>query len=85
VDCNELLEQLGDYLDENLRKELCQAIEEHMTRCPDCRVQVDTIKKTIVLYQAGEDREIEVPPSVSSRLQTALSQEYTRAAGTTHD
>lgn len=84
MDCNELLEQLADYLDQDLRKELCHAIEEHMTRCPDCRVQVDTIKKTIVLYQAG-DREIEVPPTLNARIQSAMSEEYARAAGSARD
>jgi len=78
VDCNETLQALADYLDEDARAELCRTIEEHLHRCRDCRVYVDTIKKTIVLYQAGE--KIEMPVRVNARLTEALAREYARTA-----
>jgi predicted anti-sigma-YlaC factor YlaD len=78
VDCNEVLEQLADYLDPDARAELCRAIEEHLTHCRDCRVEVDTVRRTIVLYQA--DREVQIPAPVMSRLEAALTREY-RATG----
>ena len=83
MDCNELLDQLPDYLDQETRDDICQAIEDHLARCPDCKVHVDTIRKTIVLYQS--DREVPMPPAVSSRLQAALSREYARLAKSSHD
>jgi predicted anti-sigma-YlaC factor YlaD len=83
VDCTQTLEQLEEYLDEPARAELCRAIEEHLKRCQDCKVYVDTVRKTIVLYQ--NDREMEVPANANSRLQAALAQEYARAASATHD
>jgi anti-sigma factor RsiW len=73
-----MIEQLAEYLDDEARDELCRAIEEHLTRCPGCQVYVDSVRKTIVLYQA--DRHIEVPVAVSARLDHALAQEYKRAA-----
>ena len=76
VNCNEVLEQLGDYLDEDARLELCRAIEQHLHQCHDCQVYVDTIKKTIVLYQA--DRSVELPVTASSKLVAALAREYAR-------
>jgi predicted anti-sigma-YlaC factor YlaD len=78
-----MIEQLGDYLDADARVELCRAIEEHLSRCPGCQVFVDTVKKTIVLYQA--DRQVEVPANVTSRLESALAQEYSRAARSSRD
>ena len=72
--CEEVLEQLSDYLDEDSRSELCEAIEAHLSRCHDCQVEVDTLKKTILLYQA--DRVVEVPMAVSRRLGAALAQAY---------
>ena len=78
MNCSETLEQLADYLDQEARDELCRAIEEHLTQCRDCQVYVDTVKKTIVLYQS--DRHVEIPASASSRLEVALAQEYQRAA-----
>jgi predicted anti-sigma-YlaC factor YlaD len=79
------LEQLSDYLDSDVREELCRAIEEHLTHCRDCRIEVDTVRRTIVLYQA--DREVPIPAPVMSSLEAALTREYrgTRKTGTTSD
>ena len=74
LECEEVLEQLSEYLDEDARAELCRAIEAHMQQCHDCQVEVDTLKKTILLYQA--DRTIEVPVAVNAKLQAALSRAY---------
>lgn len=83
MDCNEVLKQLAEFLDEEARGELCRAIEEHLARCSDCQVYVDTVRKTIVLYQA--DVKTEIPATVSSQLQTALVHEYRRAKGGSAD
>lgn len=80
MDCNEVLEQLAEYLDSDARAELCRAIEEHLTHCRDCRIEVDTVRRTIVLYQA--DREVPIPAPVMSSLESALAREY-RGTGTT--
>ncbi len=74
MECTEVLEQLADYLDEDARVELCKAIEEHLHTCRECSFYVDTVKKTIVLYQA--DRKLEVPARASALLQSALEAEY---------
>ena len=76
VNCQELLEQLGDYLDEEARQELCREIEEHLERCNDCRIVVDQTRKTIVLYQA--DQQVELPglAAASSRLTEAMAKAY---------
>jgi predicted anti-sigma-YlaC factor YlaD len=74
VDCNEVLEQLSEFLDDGARADLCREIEQHLSRCRECRFYVDSVKKTIVLYQA--DREVDVPTAVSVRLQAAMASEY---------
>ncbi len=74
MDCNEVLEQLADYLDDDAREELCKAIEAHLSRCRDCRLEVDTVRKTIVLYQV--DREVPLPATVYAGLEAALAKEY---------
>ena len=73
-DCDSVLEQLSDYLDVEARDELCHAIEEHMSRCQDCRVYVDSVKKTIVLYQNGSS--VEMPMRATAQLTAALAREY---------
>ena len=77
MDCNEVLEQLADYLDDDAREDLCRAIEAHLSRCKDCRLEVDTVRKTIVLYQV--DREIPLPSSAFASLEAALAKEYRKA------
>lgn len=74
MDCTELKEKLGDYLDDDELEDLCKTVEEHMSRCPDCRVFVDTVRKTIVLYQS--DRHVEIPAHVNLQLERALAREY---------
>ncbi len=80
LNCNEVFEHLADYLDEDARLELCRAMEAHLVRCRDCRVYVDTVKKTIVLYQ--NNVEVPMPARVSEQLALALSREYETRDGT---
>lgn len=80
MDCTKALEQLADYLDEEARDELCRAIEEHLARCPDCQIKVDTLKKTIILFQADRATEIPVPEVATRKLARALDEEYARSA-----
>jgi hypothetical protein len=74
VDCSELKEKLGDYLDDDELEDLCETIDEHLKRCPDCQVYVDTVKKTVVLYQA--DRHVEIPAHVNRKLEEMLGRAY---------
>jgi predicted anti-sigma-YlaC factor YlaD len=74
IGCDEVLENLREFLDEQERADLCAQIEEHLKHCHDCQVEVDTIKKTIVLYQV--DRRTEVPLTVSKALRAAISDMY---------
>lgn len=50
--CRNLLASLSDYIDGNLHDEVCSEIERHMAGCKNCRIVVDTLRKTISLYQA---------------------------------
>ena len=79
MDCIEVLGQLADFLDEDAREELCRDIKAHLTQCRDCQLQVDTIKKTIVLYQAESGKTLELPVRLTQRLQESLAREYEKA------
>ena len=81
IECDEVLDQLSEYIDEETRAELCDAIREHLARCQDCQIKVDTVKKTIVLYQ--KNATIEVPIRVSAKLSAALAREYGNDSGRT--
>jgi predicted anti-sigma-YlaC factor YlaD len=69
--CAQLQAQLPDYLDGETRAEVCRAIEAHLAECEDCRIVVDTLKKTITLYRAAP-RDA-VPRDVHARLVRVLN------------
>lgn len=68
--CREMLEQLSSYIDGELPAALCVELEAHLAECPDCRVMVDTMRKTIVLYRAQSPGEL--PADVKHRLYRVL-------------
>jgi predicted anti-sigma-YlaC factor YlaD len=65
--CHNLLDGLCDYLDGTAAETLCAQIERHMQQCPDCRIVVDTLRKTISLYQIQE-ADVDLPNEVHERL-----------------
>lgn len=72
--CRELLGSLSDYVDGTLEDTLCAEIERHLTDCNNCRIVVDTLKKTVFLVREGlEDPAL--PEDVRQRLFLALNLE----------
>ncbi len=65
--CNDMLGSLSDYVDGELREDLCREIEKHLAGCANCRVVVDTLKKTVYLYHETA-RIGEIPVDVRERL-----------------
>jgi predicted anti-sigma-YlaC factor YlaD len=70
--CQEFLSQISDYLDNNIDPLTCAELEKHLVDCPNCRVFVDTLKKTVYLYQQRE-ADINIPSEVRERLFKVLS------------
>ena len=73
VDCQHLLGDLSDYLDGEAAAEICSEIEGHMAGCEDCRVVIDTLRKTIVLYRTMP--QLDIPEDARQRLYAALDLE----------
>ena len=65
--CHELLNSLSDYVDGALQDELCAEIDRHLEGCENCRIVVDTLRKTIDLYQATST-DPSLPGDVRQRL-----------------
>jgi anti-sigma factor (TIGR02949 family) len=55
--CKSLLGALSDYVDGELEAELCREFEKHIAECENCRIVVDTTRRTIDLVHASN------PPS----------------------
>jgi len=65
--CYHFLDSLSDYVDGELKAELCQELERHMADCDDCQIVVDTLKKTVSLYKEAAE-EPAIPSDVRVRL-----------------
>jgi RNA polymerase sigma-70 factor (ECF subfamily) len=66
-DCQALLGTLSEYIDGELPADLCQQIEKHLEGCDNCRVVLNTTKRTIDLVQISPAEEI-IPADVRERL-----------------
>jgi anti-sigma factor (TIGR02949 family) len=70
--CHDYLQQISEYIDGELDPELCKQLEEHMEGCTNCTVVVNTLKRTIELYQDEENGQA-LPAEAKKRLFSALS------------
>lgn len=70
--CRHLLGSLSEYVDGTLDESLCIEIERHMADCEDCRIVIDSLRKTITLYQATA-QEQPMPDGVRERLYRRLA------------
>ncbi len=71
--CKALKAQLSEFIDGELDDALCQEIERHMESCDNCRIVVDSLRKTILLYRDAPQET--VPPEVHARLVKVLDLE----------
>ena len=65
--CEDLLGSLSAYIDGDLDPELCEELEKHLAGCNDCRVVLNTTKRTIDLVHSPLDK-IDLPEDVRERL-----------------
>lgn len=68
--CRRYLSSLSDYVDGTLGEELCRELETHMATCQNCRIVINTLAKTIALYQ--QIPEPDMPDAVKERLYKVL-------------
>ncbi|NLX11395.1 MAG: hypothetical protein GXY36_17245 [Chloroflexi bacterium] len=64
--CRHYLRSISEYLDGTLSDTLCDEIEAHMATCENCRVVVNTLSKTVLLYRRLPSPEM--PDEVKERL-----------------
>jgi anti-sigma factor (TIGR02949 family) len=74
LSCQEVLDQLSEYLDDEARAELVQQVDVHLHECSHCQVEVDTLRRTIMIYRC--DEKVAIPTPLSEKLQDALDQAY---------
>jgi anti-sigma factor (TIGR02949 family) len=70
--CHQLLGSLSEYVDGELDDELCSALEQHLEGCEDCRIVVDTLRKTVYLYHEST-QDVTIPTDIRTRLYKSLN------------
>lgn len=70
--CKDLLAVLSDYVDGVLTDELCAELERHLSECRNCRIVVDTLRKTIDLVHVSREP-ASVPEAIRQRLYHRLN------------
>ena len=68
--CNKFLDELSEFLDENVQGGLRRELEAHVAECPNCWVMLDTTKKTLKIYKGLEPEPLS--DALKSRLMAAL-------------
>jgi predicted anti-sigma-YlaC factor YlaD len=79
VNCRSIIKELANYLDEALDPVLKTSIEKHLEGCEDCRVVVDTTKKTIQIYCNSEPAPL--PEETKTRVRDALFKQLKNLRG----
>lgn len=77
MNCRGVLRQLNDHLDGVLDASLAAELKRHLEHCDDCRVIVDTTRKTIEILCGSEPADL--PTGVRDRLQQALAEKLKRS------
>jgi hypothetical protein len=81
VNCKKVILELSSYLDGLLDSNMRSDLEMHLSRCTDCRIVVDTCRKTIQIFCNSEP--VPLPDDVRKRLHTALLDRFRRNSKTT--
>ena len=69
MNCQEIFAMLSEYLNLELRPELCAEIETHLADCPPCVEFADSLRKTVDLCRAYEPGVMPAPLTAQARAQ----------------
>ncbi|MDH5636996.1 MAG: zf-HC2 domain-containing protein [Nitrospinota bacterium] len=72
--CTDILEKISDYLDKELDPSICKEIESHVKDCEPCIAFLNTMRKTVELFNDAGKKETEIPGPVSDKLMSFLKQ-----------
>lgn len=76
MNCRGVIVELSSYLDGELDASAKADLERHLQNCEDCRLVVDTTKKTIQIFCNSEP--FPLPSDVRERLHQALEKRLRR-------
>jgi anti-sigma factor RsiW len=77
LNCLGVLRELSNYLDGELGSGMREELERHLGKCEDCRLVVDTTRKTIQIFCKSEP--VPLPNDIRMRLHAALEKRLGRS------
>jgi len=72
ISCLEVIRELSNYVDKDVRPNLRAQIATHLPTCAHCTAIYDGLRNTITLV--ADDRTFELPVGFSQRLRVKLTQ-----------
>jgi anti-sigma factor RsiW len=69
--CKDLVENIMDYIDNELDMKTLEELERHAGECPECRAFIDTYKRMLDLTGKLKDKSF-VTPEIRDKLKTLL-------------
>jgi predicted anti-sigma-YlaC factor YlaD len=73
MDCKRTYKYICENLDVDLNSPACAQIKKHLDDCPNCMAYLDTLKKTILLYQEYDKPELRKSPKERLKYMGKLS------------
>jgi len=70
LSCKDLLEELGNYLDDEVSVDLRRELEEHLAECRPCKVVADSARQTVKIVAGC--RSFELPPKFSAKIMAKI-------------
>jgi predicted anti-sigma-YlaC factor YlaD len=71
-ECRAIVEQLSEYLDGELKQELCSEFEGHVGNCKPCQSFLDTLRNTVQLTATAPS------PTMSDEIRRDIKRAYER-------
>lgn len=69
--CKDLVENIMDYIDNELDMKTLEELERHAGECPECKAFIDTYKRMLDLTGKLKDKSF-VTPDIRDKLKTLL-------------
>jgi len=70
----EVIEKICDFMGEDLDAPACKEVIEHIENCPDCKIYLDTMQKTVTICRDLEKNK-KLPIDMNKRLFKVLKLE----------
>lgn len=74
LECRDLMHLLSDYISGDIDVLLKEQFENHLSKCPRCKVIVNTLRQTILL--CGELKPVKIPAAVHQKLHVTIKRKW---------